>query len=76
MERQFAIIGEALVGLRRTSPDVAAAITDIAQIVAFRNVLIHGYASVDDYLVWQVIDEHVPKLLADLTAALARAPEP
>ena len=39
VERQFEIIGEALVCLRRIAPDVAAMVPDSAQIVGFRNVL-------------------------------------
>ncbi|WP_308204642.1 DUF86 domain-containing protein [Frankia sp. R82] len=30
--------------------------------VAFRNILIHGYATVDDALVWQVLQEKLPEL--------------
>jgi uncharacterized protein with HEPN domain len=48
VERQFEIIGEAFAGLRRTDPELADAIPDLPRIVAFRNVLIHGYATVDD----------------------------
>ncbi|HTZ34697.1 MAG TPA: hypothetical protein VMB84_01665 [Stellaceae bacterium] len=37
------IIGEALVQLRRRAPDTAALIPETAQIIGFRNVLIHAY---------------------------------
>jgi uncharacterized protein with HEPN domain len=50
VERQFEIIGEALGGLRRADPALATQIPDLARIVAFGNVLIHGYATVDDQL--------------------------
>nr|WP_280833508.1 HepT-like ribonuclease domain-containing protein [Mycolicibacterium frederiksbergense] len=30
--------------------------------MAFRNILIHGYADVDDALVWQVIAGKLPEL--------------
>ena len=68
VERQFEIIGEAFAGLRRSDPALAAAIPDLPRIVAFRNILIHGYASVDDRLVWGVVERD----LAELREAVAR----
>ncbi len=62
VERQFEIIGEALNQLSKMDPDLAAAIPDLSRIVAFRNILIHGYATVDDALVWQVLKERLPEL--------------
>ena len=48
VERQFEIIGEALARLRKLDPEVCSAVTDAGRIIAFRNILIHGYADVDD----------------------------
>lgn len=62
VERQFEIIGEALNRLSKVDPELASAIPDLPRIVAFRNILIHGYATVDDALVWQVLDERLPQL--------------
>ena len=42
VERKFEIIGEALSQLSKLDTAVAARIPDLAQIVAFRNQLIHG----------------------------------
>ena len=44
--------------------------TDIARIVAFRNLLIHGYASVDDRLVWDTATQRIDPLINDLTELL------
>ncbi|MGH3621014.1 MAG: HepT-like ribonuclease domain-containing protein, partial [Sciscionella sp.] len=55
VERQFEIIGEALNQLAKTDPKAAAHIPELPRIVAFRNILIHGYTTVDDALVWQVL---------------------
>ncbi|NKE58107.1 DUF86 domain-containing protein [Lentzea sp. PSKA42] len=71
VERQFEIIGEALNNLSKVSPELAAAIPDLSRIVAFRNILIHGYASVDDALVWQVLTEKRPQLEERLHQLLA-----
>lgn len=62
VERQLEIIGEALNGLSRRDPDTATQITELPRIVAFRNALIHGYATVDDKLVWGVVESKLPEL--------------
>jgi uncharacterized protein with HEPN domain len=69
VERQFEIVGEALNQLRRSDPALASKIQDLPRIVAFRNVLIHRYASVDDGLVWEVATNRagdLVSLMADL----------
>ena len=73
VERQFEIVGEAFAGLRRVDPGLAAGIPDLPRIVAFRNVLIHGYATVDDRLVWGVVEANLPGLLGLLTRMLDAA---
>lgn len=73
VERQFEIIGEALAGLRRADPTLAAKVPDLSRIIAFRNVLIHGYATVDNQLVWGVVQGALPDLLTVLTQMLADA---
>lgn len=52
VERQLEIIGEALAQLARLDEELVARISEHRRIVAFRNILIHGYADVDDRLVW------------------------
>lgn len=59
VERQLEIAGEALSKLRRIDPDAATRIPDLARLVGLRNVLIHGYASVDDRIVWGVVEAHL-----------------
>jgi uncharacterized protein with HEPN domain len=71
IERNFEIIGEAMKRLAQHDPDTTARIGDHRQIVAFRNVLIHGYDLVDHTLVWSTIGQQVPALLRDVEALLA-----
>ena len=59
VERQFEIIGEALAQLSRRNPALASQITGYQQVIAFRNILIHGYAGIDNHMVWTVLEnEH------------------
>lgn len=62
VERQFEIIGEALNQLSKVAPQLANEIPDLPRIVAFRNILIHGYATLDYQMVWRVIHESLPTL--------------
>lgn len=73
VERQFEIVGEALNNLRQTDATLAEQITDLSRIVAFRNLLIHGYATVNDRIVWEVATERVHRLLITLGELLGEA---
>ena len=66
----MAIAGEALAALRRADPALAAAIPDLPRVVAFRNILVHGYAAVDDRLVWAVVERDLAALRDTLTRLL------
>jgi uncharacterized protein with HEPN domain len=76
VERQFMIVGEALSVLRRIDPALAGHIPELTRIVGFRNVLVHGYAGVDDSLVWGVIERELPQLTAALAGLLGSAQDP
>jgi uncharacterized protein with HEPN domain len=45
-------------------------ISDHRRVIAFRNILIHGYASVDDRLVWDVVDTKLPVLRREVDSLL------
>jgi uncharacterized protein with HEPN domain len=62
VERQLEIVGEALNQLRKVDPKTAADIPDLPRAVALRNVLIHAYATVNDRLVWDVVEQHLTAL--------------
>ena len=76
VERQFEIIGEALGQLAKSHPEIAANVPDLPRIVAFRNILIHGYAAIDQETVWRVVQENLPALDASLAALLEAGNEP
>lgn len=64
VERKFEVIGEALNQLAKLYTAMAARIPDVPQIVAFRNQLIHGYATVNPDTVWNIAQNALPGLLA------------
>jgi uncharacterized protein with HEPN domain len=64
VERKFEVIGEALNQLTKLDTVMAARIPDVPQIVAFRNQLIHGYATVNPDTVWNIVQNALPGLLA------------
>ena len=64
VERKFEIIGEALSQLAKADGALADRIPDLPKIVAFRNQLIHGYATVKAETVWNVLQNALPPLLS------------
>lgn len=68
VERQLENIGEALNRLSKVDSAAAAQVPDLPRIVAFRNILIHGYAVVDDRIVWEVVATRLEALDASLAA--------
>lgn len=56
--------------LAGTDEGTARRITNFQRIIAFRNILIHGYADVDDNLVWNVVETYLPQLVREINALL------
>lgn len=48
----------------------ASQVPELGRIMAFRNILIHGYATVDDALVWQLLVDKLPGLRQALNKLL------
>lgn len=72
VEREFIIIGEALVALSRRSPAEFAGIGHARRIIDFRNQLTHEYPTIDDTIVWAIADRDVPVLLLECQVLLDR----
>ena len=75
VEREFEIIGEALNRLDGIDPATAASISELRRIVDFRNRIIHGYDTIDDEVVWGVIEKHLPILAREVAELLSKAEE-
>lgn len=69
VERQLLIVGEAISQLAKLDPGLTESIPEYQRIIAFRNILAHGYSAVDDATVWDVVDTKLQPLkdsIADL----------
>jgi uncharacterized protein with HEPN domain len=64
IERQLAIIGEALNILKKIEPDLE--IKNSSQIISFRNRLVHSYDSIDNSIVWAIIKRHLKELKVEI----------
>lgn len=64
IERQLAIIGEALNKLKKVEPEIE--IENEKQIISFRNRLVHAYDNIDNAIVWTIIKKHLPLLKKEI----------
>ncbi len=72
VERQIEIIGEALNQASKIDPTLAEEINGFRQIINLRNVIIHGYASIENETIWGILQndllvlhEQIRKLLGE-----------
>jgi uncharacterized protein with HEPN domain len=70
VERQFEILGEAAAKLGKLDSVLAGQISDHRRIVAFRNLLIHGYDAILDEVVWGIVETQLPLLRKTLDELL------
>jgi uncharacterized protein with HEPN domain len=65
-----ALFCEALSQLAKLDAAIAARNPELPQIVAFRNQLIHGYATVNVGTVWNIAQNALPSLLGAVRSLL------
>ena len=70
VERKFEVIGERLSRLRHLDEGLLAAIPEHRRIIGFRNVIIHGYDTIDPALIWDAVQNHLPELIRIVTRLL------
>ena len=70
VEREFEIIGEALNRIDHFDPPTAARIPGLRRVVDFRNRIIHGYDTVDDTVVWGIVEKHLQPLIKEVADLL------
>jgi uncharacterized protein with HEPN domain len=70
VERKLEIIGEAFMKLENAEPAVTQKFPELRKIVGLRNRIIHGYDTVDEELVWDVVKNKLPALQKQVEALL------
>lgn len=75
VERQLEIAGDALGQLRKLDAVLFGNIPDGDSIVALRNVLAHGYATLDHRRVYEIASNRAGELLKILDTLLSQLPE-
>lgn len=72
--RRFGIIGEAA---RRLSDEARRSIPGIPwpAVIGLRNVLIHDYAEVDCEELWDIIQNHLPRLIDEIEPLVPPPPD-
>lgn len=68
IERNIEIIGEAM--NRILKKDETIVITNSRKIVDVRNIIIHGYDSVSDDIIWGIVIKHLPLLQLEIEKLL------
>jgi uncharacterized protein with HEPN domain len=68
VEREIEIIGEAMSKLLKIDPTIS--ISHARTIVNLRNKVIHAYDSVDDILIWKIVNKDLPLLLIESNTLL------
>jgi uncharacterized protein with HEPN domain len=66
VERQLVIIWRDTQPTDQARPAIVANISDHRRIIGLRNILVHGYAKVDDRVVWSIVKDSVPRLGGDV----------
>jgi uncharacterized protein with HEPN domain len=71
VERQFEIVGEALGRAAAADASLETLLPELPRIVGLRNRIIHGYDSVDDEIIWDIVRNKLPALEVQLRGLLA-----
>lgn len=75
VQHELLIIGEAVAQLAKHDRATADRIREQHDIVGLRAILAHRYEHVDDAIIWQVIEVHLPRLVREVEALLAEHPD-
>jgi uncharacterized protein with HEPN domain len=71
VERQFEILGEAFSRIEAIDVTFRDQLLEMGAIIGMRNRIIHGYDAVDDSIVWDAVQRHVPRLVTWLEENVA-----
>jgi uncharacterized protein with HEPN domain len=75
VEREMQIIGEALMHLAKSWPEIAERISEHNRIISFRHVLVHGYDAINPDVVWNIIQNKLHLLSSEIEVLLKEGDE-
>lgn len=55
----------------RNFPEYRSRISLVTDVIAFRNHIVHGYATIKDDIVWEITQNYLPRLHDEVTHLLA-----
>lgn len=64
VERDLEIIGEAVKKLTEQNPSIK--LSSVKKIIGLRNMISHAYDSIDDELIWAIIQKDIPILRGEI----------
>lgn len=64
LERDLEIIGEAISKLIKLEPQLK--LTNYKKIIGLRNLIIHSYDSIEDELIWSIVQKDIPLLKGEI----------
>ena len=70
VERQLMIVGEALNQAYQLDPALSESVGNIREIINLRNVIVHGYATVENETIWGILEEDLPQLYKEMQMLL------
>ncbi len=73
VERQFMIIGEALNQAVGDDPEIEDLIPESREIINLRNIIVHGYAVVENKTIWGILQGDLPSLYDQVKEILRKA---
>ncbi len=73
IERQFGILGEALLRLRELEQPIYERFPEPEKVVGLRNIIVHGYDVIDPHVLWAIATERLSDLRVVLGVLLDEA---
>jgi uncharacterized protein with HEPN domain len=70
VERDLAIIGEAINKIKQEDLELFSSIEHAKSIIALRNHLIHAYDGISNENIWSILVNHLPKLAKEVDERL------
>jgi uncharacterized protein with HEPN domain len=67
VERQLMIVGEALNQAVHIQPDLSEQIGEVREIINLRNIIVHGYAVVENETIWGIVTDEIPALVKQVS---------